>query len=84
MQHGNVRDSAMVQKKGPCNAKHSVAALRGPKTRKFIDIEEKWFKYFEQTQNNGNAVSHKMVQLRACEIALSLNITGNEFKASRV
>jgi hypothetical protein len=45
-----------------------LQAFQCPRTRKFHELEEKLFKYFEETRNSGNAVSHKMLQLRACEI----------------
>jgi hypothetical protein len=71
------------QKEALCKAKCCVRAFRGPKTGKFPTLEEKLLKYFQETRSNGNAVSHKMLQFRARDIAQSLNISENEFKASR-
>jgi hypothetical protein len=51
--------------------KCSVGAFQVSKTEKFPELEEKLFKYFEETRNKGNAISHEMLQLQACEIAQS-------------
>jgi hypothetical protein len=52
-----------------------LRALWGPKTRKYLELEEKLFKYFEETQNNSDA--HELETARLLEIA------GNKFNASR-
>jgi hypothetical protein len=51
------------QKESLCEAKGSVRTFQGPKIRKFPELEDKLFKYFEETRNNGNAVPHEMLQL---------------------
>jgi hypothetical protein len=52
----------LKQKQVLCKAKHSIKAFRGPNTTKFSELEEKLRKHFkDKTQNNGNAVPHKML-----------------------
>jgi hypothetical protein len=67
-----------------CKAKCSVRAFWDREPENFLNLKRNYlFKYSDKTQNNGNAVSHKILQLRACETAQSLNIVGNEFKVCR-
>jgi hypothetical protein len=67
-----------------CKAKCSVRAFQDPKPENFLNLKRNYlFKYSDKTQNNGNAVSEKILQLRACETAQSLNIVGNKFKVCR-
>jgi hypothetical protein len=51
------------QKESQYEAKGSVRTFLGPKIGKFPELADKLFKYFEETRNNGNAVSHEMLQL---------------------
>jgi hypothetical protein len=62
----SVSDSAVAQKEGLCIAKCSVRAFWCHKTRKFLELEEKLFKYLKKIWYNSSAVSHEMLQLRAC------------------
>jgi hypothetical protein len=55
---------------------------RVQKLQNFLNMEKNYLN-FEETRNNGNAVSHKMLHLRTREIVRSLIIAKNEFKASR-
>jgi hypothetical protein len=56
------------QKEELCIVKCSARAFWGLKNRKILEFEEKLFKYFKETQNSGNTVSHEMPQLQAYEI----------------
>jgi hypothetical protein len=58
-------------------------AFHGPKAGKYSALEDEFLAYFEELRNDGIAVTHGMLQLRACELVKSHNISDNEFKASR-
>lgn len=53
------------------------------KSGNFLRLEENYLNTSKETQDNGNATSHEMLQLGACEIAWLLNIMGNKFKTRR-
>jgi hypothetical protein len=63
--------------------KCSVRAFWDHKTGKFLELEEKLFKYFKKTLNNGKAASHEMLQLQVRKVVRFLSIVGNKFKANR-
>jgi hypothetical protein len=65
------------------NAKIDSRAFRGPKVGKYSALEDELLTYFEELRNDGIAVTHDMLQLRAGELAKSHNVSDNEFKASR-
>jgi len=70
------------QKEALRNTK-SDRAFRGPKAGKCPALEDELLTYFEELRNDGIAVTHDMIQLRARELAKSHNISDNEFKASQ-
>jgi hypothetical protein len=65
------------------NTKCDSRAFRGPKARKYSALEDKLLNYFEESRNNGIAVTHDMLQLHARELTKSHNRSDNEFKASQ-
>jgi len=62
------------------NTKSDSRAFRGPKAGKYPALEDD---YFEELRNDGIAVTHDMLQLRARELAKSHSISDYEFKVSR-
>jgi hypothetical protein len=52
-----------------CKAKCSVMAFWALKSGNFLRLEENYLNTSKETQDNGNATSHEMLQLGACEIA---------------
>ena len=71
------------QKEAIRNTKSDSRAFRGPKAGKYPTLEDELLIYFEELRNDGIAVTHDMLQLRARELAKSHNISDNDFKASR-
>jgi hypothetical protein len=71
------------QKEALRNIKSDSSAFRGPKAGKYPALEYELLNYFEELRNDGIAVTRDMLQFRARELAKSLNISDNEFKASR-
>jgi hypothetical protein len=65
------------------NAKSGSRAFRGPKAGKYFALEDELITYFEELMNDGIAVTHDILQLRAGELAKYHNISDNESKASR-
>ena len=65
------------------DTKSDSRAFRGPKAGKYRALEDELLTYCEDLRNDGIAVTHDMLQLRARELAKSHNISDNEFKASR-
>jgi hypothetical protein len=53
------------------------------KLEKYPALEDELLTYFEELRNDGIAVTHDMLQLRARELAKSHNASDNEFKVSR-
>jgi hypothetical protein len=49
---------------GLCKVKCSVRAFQDPETRKFLEPEEKVFKYLQEQPNNGN-ISYRMLVMSA-------------------
>jgi hypothetical protein len=64
------------------NTKSDSRVFRGPKAGKYPALKDELLTYFEELRNEGIAVTHDMLQLRARELAKSHNIL-DEFKASR-
>jgi len=71
------------QKEALRNTKCDSRAFRGPNAGKYPALEEERLTYFVELQNDGIAVTHDMLQLRARELEKSHNISDNEFKVSR-
>jgi hypothetical protein len=69
------------QKEALSNTKSDSRTFRGPKAGKYPALEDELLTYFEELRNNGIAVTHDMIQLRARELAKSHNVS-DEFKAS--
>jgi len=71
------------QKEGLRNTKSDNRAFRGPNAGKYPALEDELPTNFKEFRNDGNAVTHDMLQLRARELAKSHNISDNDFKASQ-
>jgi hypothetical protein len=56
------------------NTKSDSRAFRGPKAGKYPALENELLSYFEELRNEGIAVTHDMLQLRARELTKSHNI----------
>jgi hypothetical protein len=50
--------TSFIQKRSAVQSEMQRWSILGPKTRKFLEFEEKLFTYFEETWNNGNTVFH--------------------------
>jgi hypothetical protein len=71
------------QKEALRNTKSDTRAFRGRKAGKYPALEDELLTYFEELRNNGIAVTHDMLELRARDLAKYHKISDNEFKASR-
>jgi DNA-binding transcriptional regulator YiaG len=73
----------MKQEEALRTTKRDSGAFHGPKAGKYPALEDDLLNYFKELRNHGIAVTRDMLQLRARELAKSLNISDNEVKASR-